>query len=62
MYTNIQEYFRFYLALFLTIILAVGVRLQAAPLGAGPEVREELASRAPAARPLAAASHALAAR
>lgn len=62
MYTNIQEYFRFYLALFLAIILAVGVRLQAAPLGAGPRMQDELANRAPAARPPAAAGHALAAR
>lgn len=61
MYTNIQEYFRFYLALFLTIVLAVGVRLQAAPLGAGPAMQDELASRAPVARPLAT-GHALAAR
>lgn len=33
MYTNIQQYFRYYLALMLSVLLAVGVRLQAAPLG-----------------------------
>ena len=34
MLTNIQQYFRYYLALMLSLLLAVGVRLQAAPLGA----------------------------
>ena len=59
MYTNIQEYFRFYLALFLTIVLAVGVRLQAAPLGAGRAVAD---TPAPAGRPLPSAAGAVALR
>jgi hypothetical protein len=33
MLSNIQRYFRYYLALVLTILLSVGVRMQAAPLG-----------------------------
>ena len=34
MLTKLQQHFRFYLALALTGLLAAGVRLQAAPLGA----------------------------
>ncbi|WP_125921435.1 hypothetical protein [Hymenobacter lapidarius] len=33
MHTAIQRHFRYYLAAFLSILLAVGVRLQTAPLG-----------------------------
>ncbi len=39
MFTNFQQYFRYYLALLLSALLAVGVRLQAAPLGANAIVR-----------------------
>ena len=38
MLTNIQQYFRYYLALMLSLLLAVGVRLQAAPLGTSTPV------------------------
>jgi hypothetical protein len=33
MLTNLQQHFRFYLALILSALLALGIRLQAAPLG-----------------------------
>ena len=59
MYTNIQEYFRFYLALFLSIILAVGVRLQAAPLGAVQAVQDAPAA---AGRPMPSPAGAVAVR
>ena len=39
--TNIQQYFRYYLAFALIIMLAVGVRMQAAPLGTDSIVKEE---------------------
>ena len=42
MFTNIQQYFRYYLALVLTGLLAVGVRLQAEPLGTGPAATTEV--------------------
>ncbi|MCC3152278.1 hypothetical protein Q3A66_03355 [Hymenobacter sp. BT770] len=48
MFTNIQQYFRFYLALALSILLAIGVRLQAAPLGSGTTAKEEVTTSAPA--------------
>ena len=48
MFTNIQQYFRFYLALALSILLAVGVRLQAAPLGSGMTAKEDVTTSAPA--------------
>ena len=35
MLKNFQRYFRFYLASFLFALLLVGIRWQAAPLGAG---------------------------
>ena len=45
--TNIQQYFRYYLAFALIIMLAVGVRMQAAPLGTGSIVKEETTETAP---------------
>lgn len=42
MHTNIHQYFRYYLAAFLSILLAVGVRLQAAPLGTDSLANEEV--------------------
>jgi hypothetical protein len=48
MLTNIQQHFRFYLALLLSMLLAVGVRLQAAPLGTTPtEQTGEVRAAAP---------------
>ena len=35
MFTSLQQHFRYYLAFLLTLLLAVGVRMQAAPLGSG---------------------------
>ncbi|GAB3325814.1 hypothetical protein GCM10027511_35060 [Hymenobacter humi] len=46
--TNIQQYFRYYLAFALIIMLAVGVRMQAAPLGTDSIVKEETEAAAPA--------------
>ena len=40
MLNNIQRYFRFYLASFLFAVLLIGIRWQAAPLGAA-ELEEE---------------------
>jgi hypothetical protein len=45
--TNIQQYFRYYLALAILIMLGVGVRMQAAPLGTGSLVKEETSTSAP---------------
>jgi hypothetical protein len=45
--TNIQQYFRYYLAFALIIMLAVGVRMQAAPLGTDSIVKEETPAAAP---------------
>ena|GEM_PF-6957065 len=45
MYTNIQQYFRYYLALILSVLLAVGVRLQAAPLGSGTVTQGSAATK-----------------
>ncbi|GAC1376761.1 MAG: hypothetical protein NVS3B25_14830 [Hymenobacter sp.] len=62
MYTNIQHYFRFYLALALSILLAVGVRLQAAPLGAGTPAKEEVTAGATPGSQVGSPSDALAVR
>ena len=35
MFTSLRQHFRYYLAFLLTLLLAVGVRMQAAPLGPG---------------------------
>ena len=35
MFTSLQQHFRYYLAVLLMLLLAVGVRMQAAPLGSG---------------------------
>ncbi|MBD2720697.1 hypothetical protein [Hymenobacter armeniacus] len=48
MLANFQHHFRFYLALILSVLLAAGVRLQAAPLGAAPQPAERTASPAAA--------------
>ena len=45
--TNIQQYFRYYLAFALIIMLAVGVRMQAAPLGTDSLVKEDTTEVAP---------------
>ena len=52
---KIQQHFRYYLALVLAILLAVGVRNQAAPLGRGVAVAE---AATPAAAPAAKAPNA----
>jgi H+/Cl- antiporter ClcA len=46
MNTNIQQYFRYYLALILSVLLAIGVRFQAAslspePVGQGPQATKK---------------------
>lgn len=46
MHTNIQQYFRYYLAAFLSILLAVGIRLQAAPLGSASLASEAVKTSA----------------
>jgi len=57
MHTSIQRHFRYYLAAFLSILLAVGVRLQTAPLGADAVSIENVeASAVPAAQPSSAAA------
>jgi hypothetical protein len=47
MLKNFQRYFRFYLASFLFGLLLVGMRWQAAPLGASPEKNEGAAANTP---------------
>ncbi|MBF9220924.1 hypothetical protein [Hymenobacter ruricola] len=53
MLTNLQQHFRFYLALILSALLALGIRLQAAPLGSA-QMPVEQPARPPVA-PAAAA-------
>jgi hypothetical protein len=47
MFTNIQQHFRYYLALVLSVLLAVGVRLQAAPLGTKSIATDEVTATQP---------------
>jgi len=62
MYTNIQQYFRYYLALTLSVLLAVGVRLQAAPLGLNSATTEEVTASKPAGGQVSSPSDAVAVR
>jgi hypothetical protein len=47
MLKNFQRYFRFYLASFLLGLLLVGIRWEAAPLGAGKLDNESSSTSAP---------------
>ncbi|MDB5233727.1 MAG: hypothetical protein JWR44_720 [Hymenobacter sp.] len=62
MYTNIQQNFRYYLALILTVILAVGVRLQAAPLGTHVAATVEVIASKPVGNQVSSAPGAVATR
>jgi len=62
MLTNIQQYFRFYLALTLTLLLAIGIRLQAAPLGTSMLEKEQAAEKSSPAHRRAAAQATVAVR
>jgi hypothetical protein len=62
MLTNFQRYFRFYLASFLFGLLLVGIRWQAAPLGANELENGPTETRVPTSGPAQAEAGAVAVR
>ncbi|GAB3572156.1 hypothetical protein [Hymenobacter daeguensis] len=62
MLKNFQRYFRFYLASLLFGMLLVGIRWQAAPLGANELEKEPAETSVPAGRPVHAAAGSVAIR